>query len=169
MKIFCQFVALTLLCTLSVRSENREEKGRELAQFLEGVSIRHVPFHKDSEVSFVEAVSYVVSKAIELDTSRDKERKGIGRFVEDDTKHIKDCVVFPDGLGKVVIICTEREISLRKLVVEIARQSKLDLYSSSVGLVFCHPNKEPSKEYPEKNPVVWSALYQVDSKSSKPK
>ena len=144
-----------------------KKRGDEFAQFLDSINIGYVPFDQEGKVDFRGAISFVVSKAIELDTTENG--GGIGGFVEDDIQHVKDCIVCPKGVEEVVIVYTEREISLRKLIVEIARQSELDLYYASAGLVFCRPGKDPKNEYPEKNLRIWSKLYEVNLKPEKSK
>ncbi len=169
MKMLFNLVALILLLAIPVHGEDEIKKGIEFKRFLDGVRLHDVFFDKDDDITFLMAISLAISKAIELDASAVEPRSGISRFVEDKSKHIKDCVVFPGGLEETVIVYHGRDVSLHELLLEIARQSNLDLYASSAGLVFCRPNKEPTKEFPDENFTIWTTLYQVKSEAKQPK
>lgn len=155
---------LILVVTTPVRGEDVRKEDEKFKNFLEGVNFGYVPFKKERSVTFQDAMSFVISKAIELDSSEHRERLGISRFVEDKNWHYKDCIVFPENLEKVLIVYEDREVSLLEVVVEIAKQAKLDLYMSSAGLVFCKPSQVPELDRHKEKISFGSALYKVEPK-----
>ncbi|MFT5905612.1 MAG: hypothetical protein ACI9E1_001210 [Cryomorphaceae bacterium] len=91
------------------------------------INIPYAHFSKENDSLFIDAISFTVSWSIESDTNASSKRAGIGRFVKDKTKHIKDCFVYPKEVERMPFVYSTRDISLYDLLIEIARQSKLDL------------------------------------------
>ncbi|MGJ8723621.1 MAG: hypothetical protein ACSHYB_03600 [Roseibacillus sp.] len=164
MRTFLQVALLMLIAAPPIHGVEVPEPGDDLKSFLEGVTLAYVPFKEESKVEFLDALGYVISKSITLDSRENGSRLGMIRFVENEKRHHKDCVVVPDELDGVFIVFEEREVSLLKVVIEIAKQSKLDLYTSSAGLVFCRPNQVPKVDRHNDALVIGAPLYRVNGK-----
>ena len=163
---FFRLVMLILTASAIAHAEDQPEARNDFKSFLEGVELAQVPFKKEKKVSFWEALSYIVSQAIELDPGEfDGKKRGLARFVEHPDRHHKDCVVAPEGVDENIIVFVEREVSLLQVVVEIAKQSELDLYTSSAGLVFCRPGQKPQVDRHGEKLVIGSLLYQVNAEA----
>ncbi|GHC67752.1 hypothetical protein [Roseibacillus persicicus] len=162
MKTFFPALACLLIWSISLNGEDLASKGKEMESLLDNVHLSYVAFEEEDEFTFLTAISLAVGKAIELDAfAGENRRRGIGRFVVDSSKDIRDCVVYPKAAEEIGIVYTGRNITLRTFVVEIAKQAKMDVYTSSAGLVFCPAGKDPKKEFDDEKLSIWSSVYKV--------
>lgn len=94
-----------------------------------------IPVIRLEGVSLGQAVDLLRSRSIELDTvTRDPKLKGtLIHFA-----HIK-----LKDVNKITINYSKEDISLKSALVEFAKQAKMDLYLTSVGIVYCPSDKEP--------------------------
>lgn len=156
-------IKIILLSFISLDSVNAQaDQGAAFNKFLDEIIISSVSLTAEDKPTLSTATAVAVSRSIELDNSIDPKQKGMGKFVTDKTKKAKNCVTIPKDAMNTPIAYEARNITLRKYLVEISKQAKLDLYVTSDGLVFAHPNKKSRDELLSADKLtVWSTIYKV--------
>jgi len=108
-----------------------------------------------------ECLDFAWARAIELDTlEMEPKLKGIsivirGTSPEKDWKGRK----LPEDLKDVRIQYHAKAVTLTKLLQEVAKQAKLNLYTTSIGVVFCRPGNSPFPHNIEPKGQVWETLF----------
>jgi len=131
---------------------------------LESISIPLVDFE---DRTIREAVDFVWSRAVELNTlETDPKKKGISILIRYPSGELypkwgarnPDRPAEPKGIK---IRYRARNVTVCDLLIEIAKIARFDLYTTSVGVVFCPPGTYPFPNANAKNGDTWEQLYKV--------
>ncbi len=117
------------------------------------------------EATIEDSCNFIISRCIETDKETIVNRKGVSIVKVpsvSDTPKLKSVKKDPP-----LINYQARKISVSKLLIEIAKQSKHDLYLTSAGVVFCPPGKAPFPNELAKKGVVWNVLYKHKTETKK--
>ncbi|MFT5905109.1 MAG: hypothetical protein ACI9E1_000700 [Cryomorphaceae bacterium] len=117
------------------------------------------------DATIEDSCNFIISRCIETDKETIANRKGVSIVkvpsVSDNSK-LKTVKKNPP-----LINYQARKISVSKLLTEIAKQSKHDLYLTSAGVVFCPPGKAPFPNELAKQGVIWDVLYKHKAETKK--
>ncbi len=101
--------------------------------------------------------NFVLSRSRELDSELDPSKKGAVIIIiptEPITPKLK-----ADKKAPILITYHARKVSVTKVLIEIAKQGKLDLYITSTGVVFCPIGKAPFPNRYAKKGDILDVLY----------
>jgi hypothetical protein len=140
---------VTLICIASAvcLGEDAPEPRAKDRAFLDSVMIGTYGFRDDDLQS---ALHYAINRSRESDSKEaDPRRKGIAVMIRISAD--KDCEGsvgnfndLPDDLKKVRLnYHPQKSITLTTLLTVVAKQVNLDLYITSVGIVYCRPGLVP--------------------------
>lgn len=158
---------LAMIC-LSFEIVHGDVSERYLAKksdFLNNVIISRVDF---KDVTIREAIDFAYAHAAELDdASLDPKRKGVSillRYPSGEMYPRRGVADLdpPKNPKKSHIVFIAKNVSLSEFFKEVARQTGYDVYTTSVGVVFCPPGSSPFPNASSSKGDVWEKIY--DSK-----
>jgi enterochelin esterase-like enzyme len=97
------------------------------------------------------------ARTVELDSEVDPKKKGVTILIP---QNLDQC----NELHEPEISYRAKNITLTNLLKEMARQSGLDVYTTSVGVVFCLPGRAPFPNAAEDKGDIWEAIYKTPQK-----
>lgn len=143
---------MTTLFALGAEADRIVAKRRA---FLDSIVFPKVNFQKND---LQECRDFVWGRTFELDDKEvDLSKKGVTILIPHDLVQFKKMHV-PE------INYRANSITLTNLLIEIARQSNLDVYTTSVGVVFCLPGKSPFPNAKASKGEMWETIYRVPQK-----
>jgi hypothetical protein len=125
-----------------------------------------IPVVRFERVSVEEAVDFARMRCIECDPGEDPTRKGVSMLILKPRRE-PEPADGELGLGatpereRVRIDYHARDVPLTTLLVEIARQARLDLHITSVGIVFCPKGRMPFPNFKAKEGEVYETLHRA--------
>lgn len=131
-----------------------------------------IPVVKFDNKSIKEAIDFAWSRAVELDNlTLESGKKGVSisvRFPGQVYPAFQPLKPTPlDKADTVKINYQAREVTLTKLLIDIAKRAGFDLYTTDAGVVFCPPASSPfPNSYADKG-AVWEVLFKTEETESK--
>jgi len=155
---------LIILCLpfLAVFGDESERFVAKRSDFLNSIVIPVVEL-KDATIR--EALDFAWARAIEIDvTNMDSSRRGVAlllRYPSGEMYPRRSAVDLdpPKNPKKNHIVFHARNISLSDLFKELARQTGYDIYTTSVGVVFCPPGTSPFPNANSSKGEVWERIF----------
>jgi hypothetical protein len=158
--IICIFLGLSLGYSSGRREADPVAQRR---RFLDRIVVPIVEF---DDSTLQHAVDFAWSRAVELDQPQ---RRGVSISIR-----FPSGAVYPrrnrrkfdrqERTDEIVFSLHAVKITLTELLVQIARRSRFDLYTTSAGVVFCPPGSPPFPNFYAKNGEVWEKLFTVPKK-----
>jgi|GEM_PF-2428336 len=121
---------------------------------LDRIILEVVHLKKDT---IIDSRNYVLSRSRELDLEIDPSKKGAVIIIiptEPINPKLKT-----DKEDPILITYHARKVSVTKVLIEIAKQGKHDLYLTSTGVVFCPIDKAPFPNRYAKKGVILDTLH----------
>lgn len=123
--------------------------------YLDGIVIPKINFQRNN---LQECRDFAWGRTFELDdTEVDPNKKSVTILIPHDLDQFKRLHV-PE------INYRANNITLTNLLKEIARQCNLDVYTTSVGVVFCLSGKSPFPNAKASKGETWETIYRVPQK-----
>ena len=102
-------------------------------------------------------INFLNSRAIELDQEINPKKKGVSivNYLNFNQKRISDL----EQIDGILIDLVFDNVSLTKLLIEVAKQANCDLYVTSKGVIFCNATVPPFTSNKMDSGIIWKKLY----------
>jgi len=122
-------------------------KSQEAKSKIESITI---PVIRLEKASLDTAVKLLRSRSIELDSSSlDPKKKGILIYVVHQMPEV----------DVIQINYSHKQVMLKSALIDIAKQTEMDLYLTSIGVVFCTTDKHPFPNTISDNGEIFDVLF----------